>query len=235
MTKHTNPEALIAFAKQALAAVADPMKAGPMAAYMKTEQPFYGVPKPERQRIERDLQRRFPIHTQEAYETAILGLWSGERREEQYLATAVARQNPAFVGLASLPLYERMIREGAWWDLVDDVATRLVGGIWMACRAELNPVMDTWIQDRVLWIRRSALIAQNRHKGATDEERLFRYCLRCADENAFFIRKAIGWALREYSYTAPERVAAFADSHRDVLSGLSYREAVRVLKRRGEV
>lgn len=231
MTTNTHPEALIAFARDALSALADPVKAGPMAAYMKTDQPFYGVQKPERTKIERNLQRRFHLGTQEAYETAVSGLWGGERREENYLAIAVARQYPAFMGLASLPLYERLIREGAWWDFVDDVAIRLVGRIWFSYRTELNSVMDTWIQDENLWIRRSALIAQNSHKQETDDERLFRYCLQCAGDKAFFIRKAIGWALREYSYTAPERVAAFVSSHRDMLSGLSYREAVRGLKR----
>jgi 3-methyladenine DNA glycosylase AlkD len=89
--------------------------------------------------------------------------------------------------------------------------------------------MDHWIDDPDMWRRRSALLCQIGAGSRTDQERLFDYCRRCAHETEFFIRKAIGWALRDYGRTAPEEVAQFATTHRDELSGLSYREATKHL------
>ena len=93
--------------------------------------------------------------------------------------------------------------------------------------------MDTWIDHDDMWLRRAALISQIKHKKGTDEKRLFRYCTRRAAEKEFFIRKAIGWALREYSYTAPEAVCDFIRENRDSLSGLSIREGAKQLRRAG--
>ena len=97
-------------------------------------------------------------------------------------------------------------------------------------RKEVRPILDDWIEHRDLWLRRTAIIAQIKHKEQTDEPRLFDYCRRRAFEKEFFIRKAIGWALREHAKTRPRAVARFLKSHRDELSGLSYREAAKHLK-----
>ena len=94
---------------------------------------------------------------------------------------------------------------------VDEIAAHLVGMVLLANRKETAPMMDRWIQDDDLWIRRTALISQLRHKDQTDHIRLFRYSLAQAGEKDFFIRKAIGWALRQYAYTAPDRVRALDD------------------------
>ncbi len=89
------------------------------------------------------------------------------------------------------------------------------------------------IRDDDLWIRRTAVLSQIRHRGQTDAETLFRHCLDRAHERDFFMRKAIGWALREYSKAEPDGVLAFLREHRSVLSGLSFREGAKVLKRAG--
>ena len=78
-------------------------------------------------------------------------------------------------------------------------------------------------------MRRTAILCQNRHKLRTDQTRLFDYCLRRADEREFFIRKAIGWALRQYAYTEPDAVRRFIDAHGARLSPLSVREAAKNL------
>jgi 3-methyladenine DNA glycosylase AlkD len=118
-----------------------------------------------------------------------------------------------------------MIREGAWWDLVDGIASNLVGIAYMDHRKAIRRILDRWIEDPDLWIRRSALLAQLQHKSETDSAQLFRYCLLCAGERDLFIRKAIGWALREYSYSEPAKVKAFLLKHGEKLSPLSFREA----------
>jgi 3-methyladenine DNA glycosylase AlkD len=123
-----------------------------------------------------------------------------------------------------------MIVEGAWWDFVDDLAIRLTGVVWLNNRATITPIMDKWIElpgagDKNMWLRRAAIIGQIKHKERTDEDRLFEYCLRRSHEKEFFIRKAIGWALREHAYTNPRGVKSFLLKHHAKLSPLSFREA----------
>ena len=194
--------------------------------------PFYGVPKPHREEIRREVKKRFVIGSRKEYERAVLGLWKLPHREEKYFAIDVARMLPDFIVPESMPLYRRIVVEGAWWDFVDEVAAHLVGGVLRRHRAEIAPLMDQWIRDPDMWIRRAAIISQLAHKAETDHVRLFRYCLAQASEKDFFIRKAIGWALRQYAYTAPDRVNAFVTRHRSKLSPLSYREAARALTER---
>lgn len=224
---------IVTDARTALAALADAEAAAAMAAYMKTTQPFFGVKRPQRVPIERQLVTTYAPSSHREYERAVLALWEQPEREMQYTALAVARKWKTFVTSSSLPLYLRLVREGAWWDLVDELAAHLVGRVWQHERDVVGPLADTWIDDDDLWIRRTALIGQLRHKHDTDAERLFDYCRRRSDEREFFIRKAIGWALREYSYVAPDDVIAFLEAHRARLSGLSLREAAKGLVRQG--
>ena len=217
----------IEYVQAALMAQANPAKAVDMQSYMKTEMPFYGVPKPGRAPILRHLMGSFPPTDREEYERLVLALWGLPHREEKYLAQGVAAGHKQFLVPDSLPLYRRMIIEGAWWDLVDEVATHMVRGLVIRHPDETWLVVDDWVDDEVMWLRRAAIICQVGAKGATDSARLFDFCSRRADEKEFFIRKAIGWALREYSKTAPEAVARFVVAHRHRLSPLSVREATK--------
>jgi 3-methyladenine DNA glycosylase AlkD len=206
---------------------ANPRKAKPMAAYMKTDMPFYGVQKPARVAVLREMKTKFPIESASGYKRAILALWNLPHREEKYGAIWLAQAYPSYITPASVPLYRRLIVEGAWWDFVDDLAIRLVGVVWLNNRAKITPIMDKWIdlpEERSMWLRRAAIIGQVKHKTQTDEDRLFDYCLSRAHEKEFFIRKAIGWALREHAYTNPHGVKSFLLKHRKKLSTLSFRE-----------
>ena len=100
-----------------------------MAAYMKTDMPFYGVGKPQRVVVFRSTVRPFPVASRAAYQQAVLALWSQPHREEKYLAIQLARHHDDYVTRASVPLYKRLIREGAWWDFVDEVSVHLVGRV----------------------------------------------------------------------------------------------------------
>jgi 3-methyladenine DNA glycosylase AlkD len=210
-----------------LVKIGDPERAAGMAAYLKTEMPFYGVPNPECKRVYKEMRRRFPISSRAEYVAAIEAFWAQPHREEKYCAIRVAMDYPEYTTIGSVPLYRRMIVEGAWWDFVDDIAIRLVGRVLLADRDRMHPKLDRWIDDPNMWIRRTAILSQVKHKNQTDQEQLFCYCLKRADEKEFFIRKAIGWALREYAKTAPEAVREFALAHREQLSGLSFREATK--------
>lgn len=212
----------------------DPARAPAMAAYMKTSQPFYGVAAPRVQAIARAARKRFHPANRAAYEKNVLALWRQPQREARYAAIEYAKQ-PAFLTPDSIPLFERMIREGAWWDFVDGIASNLAGLTLLAHRKEAQPVLKRWIKDPDLWIRRAALLAHLRHKRETNAALLFEHCLKCASEKAFFIRKAMGWALREYSKSDPDAVQAFLQKNRGVLSKLSLREGARRLVRAGKL
>jgi 3-methyladenine DNA glycosylase AlkD len=119
------------------------------------------------------------------------------------------------------------VTEGAWWDFVDDVASHLVGRVTLLERESVRPVLERWIDHPDMWLRRTAILSQLGHKDKTDWEMLADFCLRRAHEKEFFIRKAIGWALREYARIEPDVVRRFATENRERLSGLSFREATK--------
>ena len=218
---------IVSLVQDALAERADPDKAQQMAAYMKTDMPFYGVQKPGRTEVFRALKRDFVPANRDQYQALITTLWELPHREEKYLAQAVAGAFPAFIVPDSLSLYRRFIVEGAWWDFVDATATHLIRELVLRYPDETWPVVDRWIDHRNLWLRRAAILCQVGAKNRTDTDRMFRYCSSRAHETEFFIRKAVGWALRDYARTDPEAVAAFVADNRTSLSGLSYREATK--------
>ncbi|MDX1468765.1 MAG: DNA alkylation repair protein [Acidimicrobiia bacterium] len=223
-------EDCVSYVRSALADRADPDKAAAMQAYMKTDMPFYGVQQPGRTPILRAVLGEFRPATRDEYEVLVLGLWNLPHREERYIALGLAVRCTEFVVPYSLPLYKRLIVEGAWWDFVDEVATHLIRPLVVAHPAVTWPEVDTWIDDGDMWLRRSAILCQIGAKEHTDEGRLFAFCAARAHETEFFIRKAIGWALREHAKTNPEAVVRFVNTHREQLSGLSFREATKHIK-----
>jgi 3-methyladenine DNA glycosylase AlkD len=212
--------------------LADPVKAKPMAQYMKTDMPFYGIQKPDRLPVYKEMAKRFIPHTHLEYKKAVLALWQLPYREEKYAALEYACKFKSFIDSQSLPLYEKLIREGAWWDFVDTLAIHLVGGSLLK-EANIKPVMKKWVEDDDMWIRRSAILSQINHKNKTDEKMLFQFCLAQCHEKEFFIRKSIGWALRSYSYTAPKQVKGFLLNNKNKLSPLTFREGAKQLIRIG--
>lgn len=222
-------EGLVGLVARGLREGANPAKAASMAAYVKSDTPFYGAQKAVRAPVHRAAIRSFPPTDRSEYRQAVLALWNQPHREERYLAIDYARSFPKYVTVASIPLYRRMIVEGAWWDFVDSLAIHLVGQVLLAQRDATTPKVRAWIDDPDMWLRRSAIIGQIGHKQATDTDLLFDACARRMHETEFFIRKAIGWALRDYAKTDPSAVIAFVTEHRDALSGLSFREATKYL------
>jgi 3-methyladenine DNA glycosylase AlkD len=222
--------AIHARAQELLIQGADPTKAGSMAAYMRTEMPFYGVSSQERKAISKLLIREFPARSRTEYVRAVRTLWHGESREEKYLAVAYARLSPRYVTLSSIPIYKTMITQGAWWDFVDEIAAHLVGSVLLRQRVRLTPTMESWTTSNDMWLRRTSIICQLRHKAGTDTALLDTACTRNLESSEFFVRKAIGWALREYAKTDPSWVIAYVERHRDEMSGLTHREAVKHLR-----
>jgi 3-methyladenine DNA glycosylase AlkD len=132
-------------------------------------------------------------------------------------------------GPHALDLYRHLIVTGAWWDLVDEIASHLVGGVLASYRPDVTPLMRAWAVDEDLWLRRTAVLSQLRHKADTDLQLLTLAIEANVDDPSFWLRKAIGWALREYARTDPAWVRAEVSRLDGRLSGLSRREALKHL------
>jgi 3-methyladenine DNA glycosylase AlkD len=210
--------------RRELTARADPAKAPEMQAYMKSEMPFLGVQKPKRREVVRAVFPAYPLDGFDAWRDTVLTLWrEATYREERYMAIALARyaRYRSHRTLAALPVYEELIVTGAWWDFVDEVATRLVGEL------EVASVMRAWASDADMWKRRAAIIHQITRRSETDARLLFDCIEPNRADREFFIRKGIGWALREYSKVDPDAVVRYCASVE--LSPLSRREALRIV------
>lgn len=222
--------ALVSAIRQALADHANPEKAPGMQAYMKSAMPYRGVQTPMRRKLVRAAVRDHPLTAREAWLAAIYELWrNAAYREERYAALDVTGAPPfrAYRTLEALPLYEEMVVSGAWWDLVDDVATHKLRELVDAYPAQMAAHMRAWSRDADLWKRRSSIICQIKRKEATDLALLWDCMEPNLDDPDFFIRKAIGWALRDLAWTDLPTVADYVARNADRLSPLSRREALK--------
>ena len=209
----------LAAVRAVLTPLADAARAVGMAAYMKDRFPFLGVQTPARRGAVKPLIKAF---RGDALEAAQL-LWREAEREYQYVACDLLRSKAASLTAADLPALEALVVEKSWWDSVDSLVPSI--GALVLREPGLVARMDELVRAENLWLRRVALLYQLGWKAETDRERLFGYCLACAPESEFFIRKAIGWALRQYARTEPEAVREFLRANAGVLSPLSQREA----------
>jgi 3-methyladenine DNA glycosylase AlkD len=196
-----------------------------MAAYMRNQYAFLGIPSPERRQLQREALAGLAGPDEQQLASVLHELWGRAEREYQYAAADIAARWAGVSGPNALGLFRELICTKSWWDTVDALASHVVGPL-VAADPDLAREMDAWIDDENLWLRRTAILHQLGYKAATDADRLFGYCLRRAHEREFFIRKAIGWALREYSKTGAAAVTAFVATHETELSPLSRREAM---------
>ncbi|MFN8041379.1 MAG: DNA alkylation repair protein [Acidimicrobiales bacterium] len=212
-----------------LAAAADPRRAPAMAAYMRDQFPFFGVTAPERRRLLRAASAEVGPLGPDDVLAAARDLWLGDERELQYAGMDLLRAHARSLPTEALPALAWCATTKPWWDTVDDLAQHTIGALVLADRGRLRPVLDAWAAGPDLWLARTAILHQNRYRDDVDDEQLFAYCTLRAGDTDFFIRKAIGWALRERSRRNPDGVERFVHEHRDELSGLSRREALKHL------
>ena len=213
--------------RAALRAGADPERARGMQAYLKTTEPCLGVRLPEVRRVVRAAAAAHPLATAADAGRAAGSLWrEAAYREERHAAIALTGLPVARGALELLPLAEEMITTGAWWDLVDGVAGQ-VRELLLAHPAEVRPVVRGWARSPDRWLRRSAVIAQLGARQRTDTALLAEVVEANAADPEFFVRKAIGWALRDLAKTDPDWVRRFLAEHE--LSPLSRREAAKHL------
>ncbi|NTV71109.1 MAG: DNA alkylation repair protein [Azonexaceae bacterium] len=209
--------------QDALQPLADATRAKAMAAYMKGKFHFLGIQTPARRQAALPVIRAFTGNPVDA----AVELWALPAREYQYVAVDLLRRQNRRLTAADLPALEALVQTKSWWDSVDGLAPTI--GAIVAREPQLVSRMDALIGAPDFWLRRVALLHQLDWKENTDTARLFDFCLRCAGEREFFIRKAIGWALRQYARTDPAAVRRFLDENREKISGLSFREAAKHL------
>ena len=157
-------------------------------------------------------------------------LWELDERECQYTLVDLLNRMKKNLGPEDLPLLEYLITTKSWWDTVDGIAGWLAGELFRRHPELIVPNTGRWMKSGDIWLQRSCLLFQLNYKIDTDLDLLYGFIMELSGHKSFWIRKAIGWVLREYSKTDPDAVREFVDVHPE-LSGLSKREALKVIKR----
>lgn len=196
-----------------------------MEAYMKNQFTFLGINQPARSIIVRELKNSFILDWDQNTRNLILLLWKADQREMQYLAMDIMKPLTKKMTLRDLDWVENLIVTKSWWDTVDFLASHLVGKILQSESSNMSYGMSR-IQHHNMWLQRTALLFQLKYKSHTDWELLQTLILMTENYTEFFIRKAQGWALREYSKTDPVSVRTFIENNPQ-LSGLTKREGLK--------
>lgn len=221
---------LLATLHDRFVAVAEPERAPAMQAYMKSDMPYLGVSAIPRRAVCAEVFADVSWKASADWQADVLALWRGAGfREERYAALELSgvRAARAFQRIDALPMYAEMIVTGAWWDYVDTIAGDRLIALLRNDPAAMRAAMLDWSTDEDMWKRRSAILCQLRAKGDTDTELLTACMAPSLASKEFFLRKAIGWALRHYARTNADWVKRYVAAHEGELSGLSKREALK--------
>mgnify|MGYP006288682737 CR=1 FL=1 len=215
--------------RSSLASQADPEKAEGMSSYMRGQFPFYGLQAAERRKALRKYMRQNQRPGYDKLEIVVKKLWQLPGREFQYFAQELILKYQKKYTEEIIDLFEYMITNKSWWDTVDHIAKKLVGEYFKIFPQKRDEKIKSWLASDNIWLQRTALLFQLGYKEETDAQLLFDLIEELRDIDEFFIQKAIGWSLREYSKTEPLAVVKFANTHQ--LSALAEREALRVVKK----
>ena len=200
-----------------------------MQKYMKNHFPFLGIRAPERKQLLKPLMKDIGFLENEQIRPFITELWELPEREYQYVAVEYLVKYKKKLIETDIDLLEYLIVNKSWWDTVDLIASHLVGSLLLKYPNFINERGDDWVNSDNMWLKRTMILFQLKYKNQTNETLLFSIIDQTAHINEFFIQKAIGWALREYSKTNPEAVVHFIESRE--LSNLSKREGLKWIAR----
>jgi len=201
-------------------------KAYHMKKYMKDQSEFFGIQSPLRREITKPFLRNENLPPISSIEKITKQLWSLPQREFQHFGMELLVKYLKKMSSDYINLFEFILLTKSWWDSVDFISANLVGPHLKNFPELIKPTTEKWMVSENMWLQRSSIIFQLKYKNTTDTNLLFKYIRLCDGSKEFFIRKAIGWALREYSKTNPELVKEFVDQNPQ-LSGLSKREALK--------
>jgi 3-methyladenine DNA glycosylase AlkD len=204
--------------------------AAAMQAYIKSAMPFLGIQKDELRAICKGVFDANRLESAERWRDACLAIWRGaEYRDERYAAIELTGHKfyREFQTLDAVPMYTEMIVTGAWWDFVDEIAKWRIGKLLEKYPGPMRKKMLSWSKCRNLWKRRTAILCQLAFKDRTDVRLLYECIEPSLNSKEFFLRKAIGWALREYAWMDAKEIKRYVAAHETELSPLSKREALK--------
>ena len=224
------PKQFVHAVEHALIPLAEEAKAQGMKAYLLNQFEFLGLAAPVRRAAVKAIGKVKWHSTDDLLAVAEL-LWQKPEREYRYTAVDLLRQHSDQLSVINLSALQALLLRDAWWETVDGLSAVIAEVVHAAVQQQHNAakVMDVWLKHPNHWVRRSAMLHQLGWRLDTDTTRLFGYATQLADEKEFFIRKAIGWALRDYARWNPQAVTDFLVAHRARLSGLTVREAAKHL------
>jgi 3-methyladenine DNA glycosylase AlkD len=204
--------------------------ASQMRSYVKSSMPLYGVGAESLREVCKKVFHQYPLGNFEDWRDTVQVLWRRAKfREERGCAIELCetRKYKAFQTLHALPLYEEMIVTGAWWDLVDPIASHRIRYLLSQFPRDMAPVLRAWSRGDDIWKRRAAIISQLRLQEKTDLGLLYQCIEPSIDSSEFFLQKAIGWALRDYAWHDIREIVRYVDANKSRLSKLSQREALK--------
>lgn len=205
-------------------------KAVEMEKYMRGMFPFIGLQAQERRQLSSPFMKDLKFKENKDIESIIRSLWEMPEREYQYVAVDYLVRNKKHLTIDHLDLIEYLIVTKSWWDTVDLIASHLVGILFSKYPHLIKERGEEWLHSDHIWLQRTMLLFQLKYKEDTDEELLFSIIKQLNHIDEFFIQKAIGWSLREYSKTKPMVVTDFIE--RQALSNLAKREGLKYMQRK---
>lgn len=231
-----------------LKAVADPDRAEHEKKYLKSPFKFYGVSMGKMDAIVKEFVKEYPDISFADLKKVCDTMWNSGWHEQRALTVRLWQKYPQYVNVTLLPILEKMLYESTNWDQVDEISAHLVGMVLEKDFDKAKKYLVKWSTDKNFWLRRASMLSQLvlLRNGRGDKELFFKFAESMLNENKFskvefetkympekmgkfFIRKAIGWILRDMSRRYPETVLPFVKKNKNKMSGLTYREATRLL------
>lgn len=201
-----------------------------MKKYMKGQFEYFGIKSPERTQLKREFLQNHGLPGAEILPAVVKECWELPQREYHYVMMELLERLAKKAENNRIELYEYMILNKSWWDTVDFIAANLVGAHFLKFPELIKSVTKKWMNSGNIWLQRSSLLFQLKYKKLTDTELMSEFILQLQGSKEFFINKAIGWILREYSKTDGDWVREFVKSHS--LAPLSHREALKWMERK---
>ncbi len=202
-----------------------------MKKYMKNQFDYFGLIMPFRRKFCTEYIRKNPLTSIIEIENIVKELWQYPQREYQYFAIELLAFYKKLWNVDTIKIINEIIITKSWWDSVDFISSYLCSPYFKKFPEQIQLITFNWNRSENFWLRRSSLLFQLKYKKETDTKILTNYIQNLILSKEFFIRKAIGWVLREYSKTNPDWVVAFVCQHQQ-LSGLSKREALKVISKK---
>lgn len=208
----------------------NPAQAIRMKSYMRNKFEFFGLPSPQRKDLQKEFLKEHGYPKPDELVSTIRELWAAPWRELHYFGMEILDRQLKNRGDEIIDFVEELILTKSWWDSVDYLSASHMGKLMKRFPEQIPGRNQKWLDSGNIWLQRTSLLFQLKYKKETDLDLIYHNIDFLKESHEFFIRKAIGWILREYSKTDPEEVSRYVDQ--TPLSTLSRMEALKVINRK---